>query len=86
MELILRVDEKYCRFTVTDHGPGIADPEKERVFDRFYRGNTSRSDPNHFGLGLSVARELARVHGGSVTVADTPGGGASFTITLPLES
>lgn len=86
VELILRVDEKYCRFTVTDHGPGIADPEKERVFDRFYRGSTSRSDPNHFGLGLSVARELARVHGGSVTVADTPGGGASFTITLPLES
>lgn len=86
VELSLRVDEKSCRFTVTDHGPGIPDSEKARVFDRFYRGSASRSNPNHFGLGLSVAWELARIHGGSLTVADTPGGGAVFTFTLPLES
>ncbi len=84
--LRLRVDGKSCHFTVTDHGPGIPDGEKERVFDRFYRGSASRSDPNHFGLGLSVARELARIHGGDLTVADTPSGGASFTLSLPLEA
>lgn len=72
-----------CRFYVSDHGPGIPDSEKQRVFDRFYRGSTSRSDPEHFGLGLSVALELAKVHGGEVTVSDTPGGGATFTIFLP---
>lgn len=72
-----------CRFYVSDHGPGIPDSEKQRVFDRFYRGSASRSDPDHFGLGLSVALELAKVHGGEVTVSDTPGGGATFTISLP---
>lgn len=72
-----------CRFLVIDHGPGIDDSEKKRVFDRFYRGSASRSDPDHFGLGLSVALELARVHGGDVTVTDTPGGGATFVIGLP---
>lgn len=72
-----------CRFYVSDHGPGIPDSEKQRVFDRFYRGSASRSNPEHFGLGLSVALELAKVHGGEVTVSDTPGGGATFTISLP---
>ena len=72
-----------CRFLVIDHGPGIPDSEKQRIFDRFYRGSASRSDPEHFGLGLSVALELAKVHGGEVTVSDTPGGGATFTISLP---
>ena len=72
-----------CRFYVSDHGPGIPDSEKKRVFDRFYRGSASRSDPDHFGLGLSVALELAKVHGGEVTVSDTPGVGATFTISLP---
>jgi len=72
-----------CRLRVIDHGPGIPDSEKQRIFDRFYRGSASRTDPEHFGLGLSVALELARVHGGDVTVSDTPGGGATFTISLP---
>ena len=72
-----------CRFYVSDHGPGIPDSEKQHVFDRFYRGSASRSNPDHFGLGLSVALELAKVHGGEVTVSDTPGGGATFTISLP---
>lgn len=74
-----------CRFLVIDHGPGIDDSEKKRVFDRFYRGSASRSDPDHFGLGLSVALELARVQGGDVTVTDTPGGGASFAISMPFD-
>lgn len=82
--LRLRLREKHCCLSVIDRGPGIPDSEKKRVFDRFYRGSVSRSDPDHFGLGLSVARELAQVHGGSVTLADTPGGGATFTIWLPL--
>ena len=72
-----------CRFLVIDRGPGIPDSEKKRIFDRFYRGSASRSDPDHFGLGLSVALELAGVHGGHVTATDTPGGGATFTISLP---
>ena len=75
--------ENTCMFRVIDHGPGIPDSEKKRVFDRFYRGSASRSDPDHFGLGLSVALELARVHGGNLTVNDTPDGGATFDIEMP---
>jgi len=73
-----------CSLRCIDHGPGIPDSEKKRVFERFYRGNTSRSDPEHFGLGLSVAQELVSLHGGSITVEDTPGGGAAFCVELPF--
>ena len=74
---------KGCVLSVVDHGPGIADSEKKKVFDRFYRGSQSRSDPNHFGLGLAVAQELSAIHGGSLWLSDTPGGGATFKVMLP---
>ena len=74
---------KGCVLSVIDHGPGIPDSEKRKVFDRFYRGSQSRSDPNHFGLGLAVAQELAAIHGGNLSLSDTPGGGATFKIMLP---
>ena len=83
MTLKLEAAGEGCKFYVSDHGPGIPDREKQRVFDRFYCDSASRSDPDHFGLGLSVALVLAKVHGGEVTVRDTPGGGATFTISLP---
>ena len=60
--------------SVADQGPGVPDAEKKKIFDRFYRGSQSRTDPSHFGLGLSVAWELAAVHGGKISVSDTPGG------------
>lgn len=84
--LQLSMSEIACVFRVIDHGPGIPDGEKHRVFDRFYRGSASRSDPDHFGLGLSVALELARIHGGDVSVSDTPGKGATFEIKLPYRN
>ena len=80
----LDAEGERCIFHCIDHGPGIDDSEKKRVFDRFYRGSASRTDPNHFGLGLSVARELVRLHGGTISVHDTPGGGAAFRIELPV--
>ncbi len=68
---------------VEDTGPGI-DPENlERVFERFFRADPSRSCRGT-GLGLSLARALARGHGGDVTVTSVPGQGSVFTITLPL--
>lgn len=70
------------RFSVTDHGPGIPDGCKAAVFDRFYRGDASRTRKQNFGLGLSVARELARLLGAALTLEDTPGGGATFTVEL----
>ena len=67
---------------ITDHGPGIPDAEKARVFDRFDSADPSRTDKHNFGLGLSVAKELARLHHADLTVTDTPGGGAKFAVTL----
>ena len=83
IELSLGRKGRFCLLSVADHGPGVPDGEKERIFDRFYRGSQSRSEPSHFGLGLSVARELTEILGGSIRVTDTPGGGATFQIKLP---
>lgn len=69
---------------VADHGPGIPDNAKGRVFERFYCGDASRTDRNHFGLGLSIAKEIMERHQGAITLTDTPGGGCTFRIHLPL--
>ncbi|HEX3023401.1 MAG TPA: sensor histidine kinase, partial [Lachnospiraceae bacterium] len=69
---------------VEDHGIGILQNHQEHIFDRFYRVDRSRNDKSHFGLGLSVARELIELQGGSITLKDTPNGGATFVIGVPL--
>lgn len=68
------------RIAVVDHGPGVPDTEKARIFDRFARGDRSRTDKTHFGLGLAVASQIASLHGAILRVQDTPGGGATFVV------
>jgi two-component system heavy metal sensor histidine kinase CusS len=70
---------------VTDAGPGIALADRPRVFEPFWRGSSEQaSDAPGAGLGLAIARQIARAHGGDIDVADTPDKGATFRITLPL--
>jgi len=70
---------------VRDHGPGIPPSARHRIFRRFDRGGRRRSAGGS-GLGLAIVDAIAKGHGGSCTVADTPGGGATFTIQIPLRS
>jgi heavy metal sensor kinase len=67
---------------VTDSGPGVSEADRPRIFERFYRGDRSRSQPGS-GLGLSFARAAARAHGGDITVQRPPGGGSRFLVRLP---
>jgi len=70
---------------VDDDGPGIPPEQMERAFEPFHRLETSRSrDTGGLGLGLAVARAIARAHGGDVTLANRPEGGLRATLTLPL--
>ncbi|MFF4472070.1 sensor histidine kinase [Streptomyces sp. NPDC001599] len=71
------------RVTVTDRGPGIPDDALPHVFDRFYKADAARPRSGGSGLGLAIARENAALHGGTLTAANHPDGGAVFTLTLP---
>lgn len=67
-------------FQVSDTGCGIADSDKAAIFERFYRAEDSRTNKEHFGLGLCIAKEIVDAHHGKIVVTDAPGGGACFTI------
>ena len=69
-------------FTVRDTGPGVPPEEREKIWQRLYRGDHSRSQRG-LGLGLSVVKALVEAHGGTVAVTNHPAGGAVFTAELP---
>lgn len=70
--------------SVTDEGPGIAEAERDRIFERFYRVDAARSrDTGGTGLGLSIVKHVAAGHGGEVTVWSAEGTGSTFTLRLP---
>ena len=72
------------RIAVSDHGPGIPPEERGHMFDKFFRGRGVGSTPGA-GLGLSIARSLVVLHGGTLDYEDTPGGGSTFVVRLPAE-
>lgn len=76
-------DGERARIAVRDHGPGIGPADRARIFERFERGVSFRRHGG-FGVGLWMAREIVRAHGGALTVASEPGEGATFTVDLPI--
>jgi two-component system phosphate regulon sensor histidine kinase PhoR len=72
------------QLTIADTGHGIEPDDLGRVFERFYRVDKSRARPGGTGLGLSIVKHLVQVLDGDVTASNQSGGGALFTVTLPL--
>ena len=84
--VLVRVEARGCdrvEISVTDSGPGFGEVEPERLFDRFYRGDPSRTDRGS-GLGLAIARWIVELHGGAITACNAPPAGARFTVSLPV--
>jgi two-component system sensor histidine kinase KdpD len=75
-------DDSAITFSVLDRGPGLAPGEEQKVFEKFYRGPSTPA--GGLGLGLSIARQLVEAHGGEITAHNREGGGACFSIRIPL--
>ncbi len=86
----LEVDSGWARLMVGDDGPGIADEDRERVFERFYKADPARARSgaaaggHGAGLGLSIARWITEQHGGRIIASSGKGGGAGICVDLPL--
>lgn len=83
IEMTLEETKHTYIIKVIDHGPGIANTDKQYIFDRFYQVDSSRHSRMHYGLGLSIAKDIVMLHKGTLSLQDTPHGGCTFIITLP---
>jgi len=87
IELAVEVDRAgdFGQISVIDHGEGIPPQLREKIFQRFWRADTSRTrDTGGSGLGLAIVAGIVANHNGHVEVVETPGGGATFRVSLPL--
>lgn len=82
MSVSVRAANGDARLEVEDTGPGLSDDELPHVFERFWRGEAGRRVEGS-GVGLAVAVELVRAHGGEISAGRTADGGARFTVRLP---
>ena len=83
VEVILEERDGEVRGRVKDHGVGIAAEDLTRIWERFYRADSSRTETSHSGLGLSMVRWIAHAHGGDVSVASEAGKGSEFAFYFP---
>ncbi|MBI2767814.1 MAG: PAS domain S-box protein [Chloroflexi bacterium] len=80
----VRDEGELVALEVRDEGPGIQPPDLPRVFERFYKGDSSRANSG-VGLGLAIVKHVVRAHGGTVSAESPPNSGAVFTVRLPKE-
>ena len=85
VKFVVTKNTRYLKIVVQDTGIGIADLDKERVFSRFYRVDSSRSKTiDGFGLGLSIVQKIVTEHNGKIKVDSSKGKGSTFTVQIPL--
>ena len=78
------LDDGHVRISVRDAGPGIPANELSRIFERYYRALDSRDRVPGTGIGLAVAHDIVKAHGGTIWAESEPGQGSEFFFTLPL--
>ncbi len=83
VRVVVSCDGEWLQVAIEDEGPGVPDSEKQRVFDKFYRGSSAKSSGGT-GLGLAITREIVTSAGGTVAVEDAAGGGARFVVSIPV--
>ena len=83
VSLDARIERGRAIVRISDKGPGIPAEDEGRIWERLYRGDRSRTEKG-LGLGLSFVRAVVEAHRGEVTLENTPGGGATFVVSLPL--
>jgi signal transduction histidine kinase len=83
VRIVARGLEGGLEIRVEDEGPGIAEEDRERVFEKFYRGSDVRGRIAGTGLGLAIARGLVAAHGGTIRAEDAPTGGAALVVWIP---
>ena len=81
----LRRGEDEVRLRVRDDGIGIEKEDQEKVWQRFFQAEPSRTGASGAGLGLSMVQKIAQLHGGHMTLESVPGLGSAFTLHLPPE-
>jgi two-component system sensor histidine kinase KdpD len=83
IEIAAQIGDGIVKIGVTDTGPGISEGEREKVFEKFYRGSRASKSDGGVGLGLTICRAIVEAHGGKIAIRERPGGGAIVEFTLP---
>jgi signal transduction histidine kinase len=84
IEISVHVSSAEVLLDVLDRGPGVANDEREKVFEKFYRGSRAKLKDGGSGLGLTICRAVARAHGGRIAMRPRLGGGTSVEFALPI--
>jgi two-component system sensor histidine kinase KdpD len=84
IEVAAQAGNAVVKLRVSDSGPGIVEHEREKVFEKFFRGSHAANSDGGVGLGLAICRAVVRAHGGGIVIHERQGGGASVEFTLPV--